>query len=229
MLETIVGFVALGISIFAIWLVITFYLKSSDLYKEMFSFLKEIKVLSEGIYEDTIAMVREAWPHVWEKETGERLEETKKAEEKIKEEISQEIASELEKIKSLTMGTATEKEIKGSITKLEKSMRNLEKKLKTSLENAFQSISFIARWQSLTPYGKEIQSFLLTELSEHEDGIAWEELIFKGIDYFSGKATGYQIQEHLRRLYERGLVDSEPKKSLEESILKLNKFGKRYL
>lgn len=119
MLETIVGFVVLGISAFAIWLAVTFYFKSDSLYKEMLKFITEIRTYSVGMYKDTFSMVKEAWPQVWKKGDRETIE--KESHEKIKqirEEITNEMKAEVEKIKSLDPGTVKSDEFKKEIDKL---------------------------------------------------------------------------------------------------------------
>ena len=121
MLETIVGFVALGISIFAIWLAITFYFKSDSLYKEMLKLIAEIRTYSVGTYKDTFGLVEKAWPQVWKKGEKESIE--KESDEKIKEikqEISKEMKDEVAKIKRLDLGTVKSGEFKTEIDRLEK-------------------------------------------------------------------------------------------------------------
>jgi len=120
MLETIVGFVALGISIFAVVISIVFYFKSDNLYKEMLKFISEIRVFSERTYTDTLGMVKEAWPHIWGGRDKETIE--KESDEKIKqikEEVSKEMKQEVEKIKKLDLESVKKDQFKQEIGRLE--------------------------------------------------------------------------------------------------------------
>lgn len=139
MLETVVGFVALGISIFAVAISIVFYFKSDNLYKEMLKFITEIRTYSVGMYKDTFGMVKEAWPYGRQKGGREKIsQETIKEKEKIKEEITKDIMTEITKIKEIsTKGIQTDQ--------LKKEMASLEQKFKKTMAEAFGKIEALDR------------------------------------------------------------------------------------
>ena len=139
MLATIVGFVALGISIFAVAISIVFYFKSDNLYKEMLKFISEIRVFSERTYTDTFGMVKEAWPHVWAKADKENIE--KESDEKIKqikEEVSKEMKQEVEKIKKLDLESVKREQF-------EKEIGRLEQKIAKWFDETSQKVAEVER------------------------------------------------------------------------------------
>lgn len=128
MLETIVGFVALGISIFAVAISMVFYFKSDNLYKEMLKIISEIKVFSERTYSDTFGMVKEAWPHIWEKSDKEKENIKQESNEKIKqikEEVTTEMKQEVEKIKKLDLESVKKDQFQKEIGRLEQMFSKL--------------------------------------------------------------------------------------------------------
>jgi len=177
MLETIVGFVALGISVFAVIISIVFYFKSDNLYKEMLKFISEIRVFSERTYLDTFGMVKEAWPHVWQKEEREKIiQETKEEKEKIKQEITENIMAEINKVKEINGKGVQTEQFKNEIA-------NLEIKFNKAINEAFQKIEALDRKKErMRPSNEDIDRVIIQHLLK-------EEIVAFRVDYLLNVVT----------------------------------------
>jgi len=185
MLETIVGFVALGISIFAVAISIVFYFKSDNLYKEMLKLISEIRVFSERTYTDTFGMVKEAWHHTWEKIPKESIE--KESDEKIKqikEDISNEMKQEIDKIKKLDLESVKRDQFEKTIGILEQRLsrwfdetsrrvaeveRERERKIieqPKEVANGHKIEKFILEWLSMISGNREHAGFLVSMVAD---------------------------------------------------------------
>jgi len=164
MLETIVGFVALGISIFAVAIAIVFYFKSDNLYKEMLKFITEIRTYSVGMYKDTFGMVKEAWPYGRQKGGREKIsQETIKEKEKIKEEITKDIMAEITKIKEINREGVQAEQLK-------EEMASLEQKFTKAIDEAFKKMDALDLIKErINKIDQRIR--LLLDLGDREKGL----------------------------------------------------------
>jgi seryl-tRNA synthetase len=141
-LDTVIGLVALAISLISLSLVIVFYFKSDKLYKEMRDFVTEIRTYTEVTYKDAIDMLKEGWGHLWDKESRAKLEDQAQREKDIvKKEIGDRINDEIEKIRNL----ANEGVKKDS---LQHEIKKLEERLANSLNEMSQKITKIEQEKS---------------------------------------------------------------------------------
>ena len=205
MLETIVGFVALGISIFAVAISIVFYFKSDALYKEMLKFISEIRVFSERTYMDTFGMVKEAWPHIWEKIPKESIE--KESDEKIKqikEDISNEMKQEVEKIKKLDIESVKRDQFEKEIGRLEQLLSKMvDETSRRVAEVERERESKVSVQPEAMPATDNIEKEILSMLSNVE-GIGAEYIVVTA-SHKLGLDTG-SIANALRRLRLKGLI-----------------------
>jgi predicted HicB family RNase H-like nuclease len=209
MLNTIVGFVALGISVFAVVISIVFYFKSDNLYKEMLRFISEIRVFSERTYTDTFGMVKEAWPHIWEKGEKEKIE--KESDEKIKqikEEFSKEIKQEVEKIKKLVLESAETEQF-------EKEVNRLNQMISKSLDESSRKLAEIEREKERkisgelevrVPTDADINKEILRLLRSTAKGCAKAEFIVQETSRNLG-VSRFRAVEALRALRDNGIID----------------------
>lgn len=221
MLETVVGFVALGISIFAVAISIVFYFKSDNLYKEMLKFITEIRTYSVGMYKDTFGMLKEAWPQVWRRDEREKIsQETKEEKEKIKQEITKDFMTEFNKIKEIaSKGIQAEQ--------LKKEMASLEQKFTKALEEAFGKIEALDRKKErIEPPSDDIDRRIVNFLyASRIGGFKASYLIDEGSKIF-GVQRG-TMAERIRALKEKGLFIYDgktltPSKDIEVNIRKLD-------
>jgi len=164
MLETIVGFVALGISIFAVVISIVFYFKSDSLYKEMLKFITEIRTYSVGMYKDTFGMVKEAWPQVWRKDEGDKVkQEAQEEKDKIKQDITKEMMAEITKIREISSKGIQAEQLKTEMSRLEKTFT-------MAIEEAFGKMEAIDRKkEKMLPSSEDIDQAIIKYLTSEEN------------------------------------------------------------
>lgn len=164
MLETIVGFLALGISIFAVVISIVFYFKSDSLYKEMLKFITEIRTYSEGLYKDTFGMVKEAWPQVWRKDEREKVKhEAQEEKEKIKQDITKDMMAEITKIKEISSKGIQAEQLKTEMSRLEQTFTK-------AIEEAFGKMEAIeTKKEKKLASAEDIDRAIIEYLSSEEE------------------------------------------------------------
>jgi hypothetical protein len=196
--DTVIGLVALIISLISLTLVIVFYFKSDKLYKEMLGFVTEIRTYTKVTYKDAFGMLKEGWGHLWDKESKAKIEDQAQREKDVvKKETVDRMIDEIEKIKSLANEGVKKESLQNEISKLEKKFEN-------SIEEMYQKITRIDHEK--TEKTEKSLSELIAEIIMKQGEI--ERSAIRQILHteFGVIVSDYQVENELLRLWLLGMV-----------------------
>jgi len=196
--DTVIGLVALAISLISLSLVIVFYFKSDKLYKEMRDIVTEIRTYTQATYKDAFAMLKDGWKHLWDKESRAKIEDQAQREKNVvKKEAVDRMIDEIEKFKSLTNEGVKKESLQNEINKLEKKFEN-------SIEEMYQKITRIDHEK--TEKAEKSLSELIAEIIMKQGKI--EQSIIRQLLHteFGVIVSDYQVETELFRLWFLGMV-----------------------
>ena len=168
--DTVIGLVALFISLVSLSLAVVFYFKSNNLYKEMFRFITEIRQYTQTIYGDMFGLVKDGWQRAFDqREEDELAKLAEKRMEKIKGEISEELKKQLDVLQKSDAKDVTE--MKEKISGLEKlwpkRMDEVVEKIETTYKPSIRQISWTDIDRLIIVYAAKEKFFTPLQLFAH--------------------------------------------------------------